>query len=101
MDIRYRVCPDGQAKVPGPSGPTEMEAVTWTWLTGKFPALVSGPATVSLLPALGCLPPLFQHWYTAFASALRVTLTLLTPVPKPASLKSTVRAPPLEMLALA
>jgi hypothetical protein len=61
MDIRYRVWPDGQAKLPGPSGPPEIEAVTWPWLTGKSPVLTNGPATVSLFPALGCLLPLFQR----------------------------------------
>jgi hypothetical protein len=45
MDIRYRVCPGGQAKLPGLSGPTEIEEVTWPWLTGKFPELTNGPAS--------------------------------------------------------
>jgi len=46
-----------------------MEPVVWPFRTGNAPPLDTGPPTVSLLPALGWLPPLSKHWYTAVASA--------------------------------
>jgi len=91
---RNKLWPDGQLKLPWSGGPTVREAVVWPFLTGNVPFTVREVDTVSLFPALGWLPPLFQHWYVAEAvSTLTVMVTLVVPVPSPASLKLTVSAP--------
>ena len=79
-------------KLPGPGGPTVRLPVVCPFLTGNVPGFVRDVDTVSLLPALGWLPPLLKHWYTAVAVfTLRVIWMLVVPVPSPASLKLVVR----------
>ncbi len=39
-----------------------MVPVVWPLRTGNAPVAVTGAVTVSLLPALGWLPPLLKHW---------------------------------------
>lgn len=61
-DIRYSDWPFGQAKSPWLGGPVEIVAVTDPFLTRNVPLSVSEVETVSLFPAFGWFPPLFQHW---------------------------------------
>jgi hypothetical protein len=85
MDIRYRVCLNGQEKLPGAQWANGDRVRDLAVADGKVSGIEQGPYHCLLVAGLGCLPPLFQHWYSALASAVRVTLTPLTPVPRPAS----------------
>src|ERR671937_639603 len=71
-DCRNSVCPLGLVKSPGPGGCTVTEPVVWPFRTGKVPLPLTLACTVSLLPALGCWPPLLKHWYTTVAEAEHV-----------------------------
>jgi hypothetical protein len=65
------------------------------------PVVLSDVDTVSLLPALGWLPPLLKHWYTAVAVlTVSVSEMLVVPVPSPASLNEVVSAPVLLLMLL-
>jgi hypothetical protein len=93
--------PVGTGEVTGPGWATVMEPVVWPFRTGNAPPLDTGPPTVSLLPALGWLPPLLKHWYTAVASAEQETLAVVSVLPSPASLNEHTNWPLSLMVALA
>src|SRR5260370_13159874 len=69
--------------------------------TGKLPLPLTGPDTVSLLLALGCLPPPLMQAYVAVPSAERVIFSVVVVLPSPASLKPVAtRAPELLILSV-
>src|SRR5215471_3889042 len=60
---RNRICPEGQLKVPGPSGPRLRLPVVCSWRTGKGVggvAIAVGPNDLGT--PWGLLPALLSHW---------------------------------------
>jgi hypothetical protein len=61
MDIRYRVCLNGQEKLPGAQWANGDRVRDLAVADGKVSGIEQGPYHCLLVAGLGCLPPLFQH----------------------------------------